>query len=72
MERENPPRLNVEITEKQDEALRRLIPWGLKHHLFSAIVDELIELLNEHGELAITMITCKKIKFLSMLKAKEK
>ncbi len=71
MERDNAPRLNVEITEEQDAALRKLIPWGMKHHLFSAIVDELIEVLKEHGEIAITAITCKKVKFIDILKRKE-
>lgn len=72
MTRENAPRLNVEITEDQDKALRKLIPWGLKHHLFSAVVDELIEVLKEHGEIAITAIACKKVRFIDMLKGKEK
>jgi hypothetical protein len=72
MIRDNMPRLNVEITEEQDEALRKLIPWGMKHHLFSAIIDELIEVIKEHGEMAITAISCKKVKFIEVLKRKEK
>lgn len=71
MERFNSPRLNVEITEEQDKALRELIPWGLKHHLFSAIVDEIIEIIREHGEMAITAITCKKVKLLDLFKSRE-
>jgi hypothetical protein len=72
MTRDNPPRLNVELTEEQDAALRRLVPWGLKHHLFSAVVDELIALIEEHGEIAISAISCRKVKLLDMLKGKEK
>lgn len=72
MVRDNAPRLNVEITEEQDKALRELIPWGMKHHLFSAIVDEVIEVLKEHGEVAITAIACKKVRFIDILKGKEK
>jgi len=72
MDRDNAPRLNVEITEEQDEALRKLIPWGMKHHLFSAIIDEVIEVLKEHGEIAITAISCKKVSFIDMLRKREK
>jgi len=72
MNRDNAPRLNVEISEEQDKALRDLIPWGMKHHLFSAIIDEVIEVLKEHGEIAITAISCKKIRFMDMLRKREK
>jgi hypothetical protein len=72
MTRDNPPRLNVEISEEQDEALRRLIPWGMKHHLFSAVIDELIKVIEEHGEMAITAISCGKVSFIEILKKKEK
>lgn len=72
MFRENAPRLNIELTEEQDELLRKLIPWGLKRHLFSAIIDEVIEVLKEHGEIAITAIACKKVKFIDVLRGKEK
>lgn len=70
--RDNPPRLNVDISEEQDKALRDLIPWGQKHHLFSAIVDELIEVIKEHGEMAISAIVCKKIKLIDIMRSKEK
>lgn len=72
MERDNAPRLNVEITEEQDAALRKLIPWGMKHHLFSAIIDELIEVIEEHGEMAITAIACGKVHFIDIMKGREK
>lgn len=66
------PRLNVDITEEQDRKLRKLIPWGLKHQLFSIVVDELIEILEEHGEMAIGAILAKRIAVLEILKAKER
>ena len=72
MTRDNAPRLNIEISEEQDKALRELVPWGMKHHLFSAIIDEVIVLLREHGEIAITAIACKKVRFIEILSKKEK
>ena len=72
MIRDNAARLNIEITEEQDRALRELIPWGMKRHLFGAIIDEVIVLLREHGEIAITAIACKKVRFIEILSKKEK
>lgn len=66
------PRLNVDISEEQDTKLRKLIPWGLKHQLFSVIVDELIQILEEHGEMAIGAILAKRISVLEIIRAKEK
>ena len=43
------PRLSIELTHEQADALRDLIPWGLKNQLFSAIIDDVIRLARQHG-----------------------
>jgi hypothetical protein len=57
-----PPRLTIEISEAQEQKLRRLIPHGTKKYLFSAIIDDLIPLLELHGEMAIAAILSRKLK----------
>lgn len=66
------PRLNVDITEEQDSKLRKLIPWGIKHQLFSVIIDELIAILEEHGEMAIGAVLAKRISVLDIIRSKER
>lgn len=39
------PRLNVEISQDQFNALQQLIPHGLKNHMIRAILDCLINVL---------------------------
>jgi len=56
------PRLSVEISEEQNNALGRLIPWGVKSEFFSAIIDDVIELLETHGEVVIAAILSKRLK----------
>lgn len=62
------PRLSIDISEEQDAKLRELVPWGLKKQLFSKVIDELIELLEEHGEMAIGALLAGKIRFLDIMK----
>jgi len=62
MSNEYRPRLSIELTEEQSSALLRLIPWGLKNQLFSAIVDQLIPLLEAKGTDVIAMIITNNLK----------
>lgn len=43
------PRLSVELDEEQYKKLTKYIPWGMQKLLFSAIVDDLINIF-EQGE----------------------
>ena len=38
------PKLSVEITDEQYRELSKIIPWGLQKHLFSAIINDIIDL----------------------------
>lgn len=44
-EQKNAPRLSQELTEEQRRKLNELIPWGYRTPVFSAIIDNLIEIL---------------------------
>ena len=65
------PRLSIEITEEQNRDLIRLIPWGAKNPLFSAIVDDVIELLKTNGPMIIAMVLTKKLRVSDMSSIKE-
>ena len=61
-ERPYRPRLSIELTEDQSKRLNRLIPWGLKNALFQAIVDDLIELGEQHGQKFLAVVISRKLK----------
>lgn len=56
------PRLSIDLTEEQQMELNRLIPWGVKVKLFSAIVDDVIRCVKEHGQIFIAAVLTKSIK----------
>lgn len=56
------PRLSIEITDEQSRKLKQLIPWGLKNQLFQLIIDDVIDMLESHGEIALAAIMSHKLK----------
>lgn len=62
MERsQSPPRLTVELTREQYDALAILIPWGVKGQVFRLIVDDLIKLVRTNPDAVIGAILAKNI-----------
>ena len=55
------PRLSIELTDEQQVKLLRLIPWGVKNKLFSIIVDDVIRLMEEHGQKFLAAVLTKAI-----------
>lgn len=55
--RDYKPRLSVEITEQQDEALRKLIPHNMKSPMIRAMLDTLIYLLRSMPDARLSIIT---------------
>jgi len=56
------PRLSIELTDEQQVKLLRLIPWGVKNKLFSIIVDDVIRLMEEHGQKFLAAVLTRAIK----------
>lgn len=51
------PKLSIELTQAQADALRDIaLPWGWQRAFFSRIVDELIALDQDLGPRAIALI----------------
>jgi hypothetical protein len=55
------PRLSIDLTEEQHNALNHYIPWGMKSALFHALIDGLIDALHHHGLGVLTLIMERKI-----------
>lgn len=63
------PRLSVELTEKQYEGLSRL-ERGWKKALFHAIIDDINQMMDEHGDLAVAAIASYSFKFSDVIMKK--
>lgn len=55
------PRLSIELTEEQQVKLLKLIPWGVKNKLFSIIVDDVIRIMEKHGQRFLAEVLTKSI-----------
>ncbi len=62
------PRLSVTITNEQHIRLQRLLPWGIKNKIFNMLVDEVCDLAEEHGAIAIGLFATRGVE----LRLKEK
>lgn len=63
------PRLSVDLTEEQSKKLRQYIPWGLQKALFSAIIDDIISLMEtDKGDKVIQAIVSGLMKPSELLK----
>mgnify|MGYP006909290904 CR=1 FL=1 len=60
--REYRPRLSIELDPDQFRRLQAIIPWGLQRHVFNEIVNDLIALVEENGEVALGLIISKAIR----------
>ena len=65
------PRLSIDLSTSQREALNRLIPWGLQNQLFSVIVDSLISYLERHGMTAVMVILERRLPLDELIKTLE-
>ena len=43
------PRLSINISEDQQLALRKYLPWGTQSKVFGVILDDLLELCRKNG-----------------------
>lgn len=76
VERKNPPKLAVDITEEQHHRLGELLEWGQKKPVFRIIIDDLIHLLEgddgtaEDVDAVIGAIKSRNLKLLDILRPK--
>lgn len=67
-EHNSPTRLSVEIERELYEKLKKNIPWGSMKHLITAILKDLIKMLEDHdSRLVIAAILSEDLKLRDIL-----
>lgn len=56
MPEEYVPRLSVEISEETQQRLANLIPWGLKSKVMSILLEDILDLVEAHGNIVLAAI----------------
>jgi hypothetical protein len=55
------PRLSIDLTEEQAQALRLYIPWGLRKMVFHALIDLLIAAFEKGGPEVLLSVMQKEL-----------
>jgi hypothetical protein len=63
------PKFTMEITELQQKRLANLIPWGTRRRLITVILDDVLDVIEQHGEMVIAALLSKRITIIDLLKA---
>lgn len=50
------PRLSYEISEESYNRFINLIPWGLRTKIIALLLDDLLDLIEENGEIVLAAI----------------
>lgn len=56
------PRLSIELTDEQNEALTKIIPWGIKKYLFQLLVEAMVEAVADSGNEVLAAILRRQVK----------
>lgn len=56
MKTEYIPRLSVEISEETSHRMQNLIPWGLRSKAMTILLEDLLDLIETHGNIVLATI----------------
>jgi len=57
------PRLTIEVTPEQYNKLKSYLEYGLQRKVFSAIIDDMIDMLDEFGNTFIMALLHKQVTY---------
>lgn len=65
------PRLSVDLTPEQHDALQRLIPWGLRKKVFHVLVDMLIKAMEQDGLKVLNTVLARELDLPGLMAKRE-
>ena len=68
MEGKYQPRITVIVPEELNRRITNKIPWGIKSSLLCILLEDLMDLVDEHGEIVLAAILQRKIKARDIMK----
>ena len=64
-------RITVDLTAEQHNRIREVIPWGYMNKAFNVLIDDLIEIMETGGEIALAALLARRLKLGHFLKDKD-
>lgn len=56
------PRLSIELTPEQNDALNEVIPWGIKKYLFQCVTEAVVDAVRIAGNDVLAAILRRQVK----------
>jgi len=66
------PRLSVEISEETYLRMQNRIPWGLKSKVMVILLEDLLDLVEKHGDIVLAAIINRTISAQQVVKGLDK
>lgn len=61
-------RLSIEITDEEQARLHKLIPWGLMSRIMRILCTQVLDLVQEHGDIILGALLTGKLTALDLIK----
>ena len=61
-------RLSIEITEEDQQRMHNLIPWGIMSRMMRLVLVQMLDLLEEHGDVVLGALMSGRITVLDLIK----
>ena len=68
MPRTYTPRLSIELSEETFFRMQNKVPWGLKTKIMVALLEDLLDLIDSHGNIVLAAILDRKLGSADVLK----
>jgi hypothetical protein len=66
------PRLSVNLTHEEQERMQTLIPWGIQSAIVRTLINGMLNLIEEYGEVAIAMLLTGKVGIIDIVRTIER
>lgn len=61
-------RMSIEITDSEQDKLRRYIPWGVQSRIMRILAMQMVTLVERHGDIVLGALLSGKLTALDLLK----
>ena len=61
-------RLSIKISEAEQIRMRNLIPWGMISHILRILLMQVLDLVEQHGDVVLGALISGKLTVLDLLK----
>ena len=62
------PKITVAVTDEEQKRMQSLIPWGIQAAIIRLLINRVLDLIEEHGDVVLGALLSGKLTVLDLLK----